>query len=194
MKKYFTFFFVLLIPIAFLFYDLHCKYKIIKEQSMRLNNIEFSNRNMKNTIYEYAFFDSFKVKESIKTKKGILYLKDVVKSETLIIRIKEDYCESCINRELYNIGSMFGEEMRVIVLSNFENLRTLNILLNKYKLNYLVYNLDYGECVFENKCDLSGIFMFIVNGDLIAGNFYIPIQNENELSTNYLQYISHKIK
>ncbi|WP_184547877.1 hypothetical protein [Mucilaginibacter sp. FT3.2] len=107
----------------------------------------------------------------------------------LIVRSSETGCSVCIENEL-NIIKKFAKiigDGNIIVITTHSNARKLNVFKQTNNIPFKMYICPNLGMPFEKNSEKP--FLFLLDADLTAQNFFIPEISERELSESYYSAI-----
>lgn len=114
--------------------------------------------------------------------------------EKLVFNFSDLTCSSCLNSEMKQLRKFINNVGRdkVIILANF--LRHEDLILFK-RINQIEVPLfnKQGEALGFSLEDSGTIFMFTLDHNLKAENFFIPDENFPELSTEYYSILEKSL-
>ncbi len=115
-----------------------------------------------------------------------IILKNLFKSgPKLIVYNSETGCSLCIEKELEiikNISTKIGVK-NIIIISNFNNSRKLEVFKNTYNLEFDVFHCKSLKLPFEKVS--SQPCVFVIDSELIVKDFFVPDRTLPELSEKY---------
>lgn len=118
-------------------------------------------------------------------------LKSLLNSPKIVIRLHESYCENCIVEQVQIINSALQNPKDVIIgLATYSNIRKFRILLDKYKIEFPVYFIPYGDSnlLFSTINERNYLpFYFIIDTDLNSRYFFHTHVSFPEVTMEYLK-------
>lgn len=166
--------------------SINSKYK--NEKS--INDIR--NFNLK-TIYlnnGLSISDTIKVTNE---KGDILLLKDIIKSTKLIFRYSELNCDVCVDKQFEALNKyidIYGSE-NILILSQYNKLRNLNIFKRINNIKLSVFNL--ATIISNMEIEKAGLpYFFIIDSHLTTKDFFIPIKEIDNYTHSFLEKIHSK--
>jgi len=124
--------------------------------------------------------------ETIDTKKLL-----PTSGNVLVFRFDKNACSSCIENELANIAALKDSvDMSgvVILASSFNNANHAKMYIERFNIDYKVYDVLGGELGFTTENAVQPCY-FVLDKALKSTLFFIPDKNNPVLSNNYLQLV-----
>ena len=119
-------------------------------------------------------------------------LDSLFKSEKFVLRFTYSSCENCIISELKNLQATSPEiKSKIIILVSYQSPRFLQIIKNKYKINFPIYFIDekIANIIIPNTLNnLTQPYIFHVNSDLLCSRIYIPSVSFPDISIEYYKH------
>jgi hypothetical protein len=176
-----------LLPSIFLS-DMIIKKKTISEQEFLLKENENKNKLLNNIILLHGRCIDLKIDTNSivvdETGNGFL-LKELIKKTVTIYRLNESNCFTCIERFLPELEKI-SKKNTVIILGTYSNPRNLFLSLKEYIPKQIaVYNIEKG---YLDKSKIENIdmpYIFDIDSNLNASNFFIPQKEVQKLSVYY---------
>lgn len=183
--------FAFILILSFFLYTNIVNNKKINKLNILTTNIVTQNELLKNSLFQNSVFNGSDINKKFTTKdNNEIFLSDIIKDSTLIIRIFENTCAPCMNKELSNISKLEKKGIPILILSTFTNTRALASLLNQFNINSKTYNLKHDEHLFTFDGN-SDIYVFLLTKDLKVRYLFFPVQNDKDVSSSYYQHIEN---
>lgn len=114
-----------------------------------------------------------------------------LKTPTLMLRIKETSCQSCIFNELDRVKDLIENSINCIILTTYSNPSIARkILRTKGCKNVTFFNVPY-DCVYGWYVEqLEVPYYFVLHPDKRASDFFIPEKSKNDITDSYIKSIA----
>jgi hypothetical protein len=120
-----------------------------------------------------------------------VFLKDIIKKKTLILRYDELSCGACIDHIFEIIKSSNYENL--IILTYYSKIRSLIVFQRKVKLKYPIYQVLNNDLI-EQIDKYKTPYFFIINKHLRIDNIHLFLREFPQRTTNYLHNIKSRVK
>jgi hypothetical protein len=188
--KYFSIIFMTLMAFVaiYLFIRHDNQKKTISEQEFLLKENENKNKLLNNIILLHGRCIDLKIDTNSivvdETGNGFL-LKELIKKTVTIYRLNESNCFTCIERFLPELETI-SKTQTGSILGTYSNPRNLFLSLKEYIPKQIaVYNIEKG---YLDKSKIENIdmpYIFDIDSNLNASNFFIPQKEVQKLSVYY---------
>lgn len=114
-----------------------------------------------------------------------------LKTPTLMLRIKETSCQSCIFNELDRVKDLIENGINCIILTTYSNPSIARkTLRTKGCKNVTFFNVPY-DCVYGWYVEqLEVPYYFVLHPDKRASDFFIPEKSKNDITDSYIKSIA----
>lgn len=114
-----------------------------------------------------------------------------LRTPTLMLRIKETSCQSCIFNELDRVKDLIENGINCIILTTYSNPSIARkILRTKGCKNVTFFNVPY-DCVYGWYVEqLEVPYYFVLHPDKRASDFFIPEKSKNDITDSYIKSIA----
>lgn len=186
---------LLFISLIILGYKYYLNKKELSDNVINISNLEQSIHLLKYSILQSVVFGSENKLLRVKTNEGEVLISDILDGmNTIVFRFSAHSCEPCLNRELANISHLEKQGVPVLIVATYSNPREFRLLLKKFDIGSRYILLEEGEslCSFENTS--SDLFVFLLDPDANIRFLFFPVQNEDNLSIEYFDFIEALFK
>jgi hypothetical protein len=123
-----------------------------------------------------------------------IHLSDVLDLPKLIIRYSAFACDICLESELKQLGKCMEETStdRILILASDYNVRSLKVVEKSLPFSLKIYRIEETNIPYEQKN--NGLFVFMMDKELIIKDFFVPEKTLPELSHNYYRTLDEKYK
>jgi hypothetical protein len=179
----------LIIALSLLIYKTCDLNKKIDNYKIDIHKVESGENSLKYSLFQTIIFSGDKIKDTIRTNKGIAPLRQLIEMNTIIFRFSKESCMPCLQRELNNISLLEKKDIPVIIIVSGYNNIEMKALLNEYKVYSRYILLEKEEQLFSFEDISSDLFLFMLSKDLTIKYLYFPIQYQGQLSDEYTNYL-----
>lgn len=165
--------------------------KNISAVTKEVNLLLQRNELLKNAWFETLLCADYELNKGLMlmSDTGSIAVKDIISKRTLIVQLSYPACRPCLERELRNIRKLERKDVPILIIANYPNKHSLNVLLKQYDISSKAYLLPPNQKVFASDENLPLLCVFIANHDLAIEKLFIPIQMEDDVSETYFRYV-----
>lgn len=110
-------------------------------------------------------------------------------NKKIIVYIKENACESCLNTLLKNISIFEKEDESILLCGKYSNPNKFKLLLLEHKIKSSFVILKEDDQLFSETFDFIDLVLFTIDEFHIIDNVFFPIQTEEDLLLNYFENV-----
>ena len=117
-------------------------------------------------------------------------LDSLAKEGKLVLRIRGNFCEDCVEAEVRQMDSL-EDRSRVVVIATYDNLRMLKMVVEKLGIEVPVYYLPngIGQELFSRN-DSKGIpYLFVLRNNLRCESVFFPSKLFPRFSADYYRLV-----
>ena len=114
-----------------------------------------------------------------------------LKTPTLMLRIKETSCQSCIFNELDRVRDLIENGVNCIILTTYNNPSIARkILCTKGCKDVTFFNISY-DCMYEwYVVQLEVPYYFVLHPNKKASDFFLPEKSKPDITDSYIKSIA----
>lgn len=196
MNKYYSISFIamLLVFNGVLLYKNHAQTALL--QNTNNNATEISNYvlslAMQQVKYNCEQLDVHAAKPVLDSAGRKISFKSVVgNGKKLFFRFTPNNCGDCVTAEIASLKKLAGSigEENIVLLGSYPNSKELEVLKERYKVEFPAYNISITELQ-ENKIEQLNVpYLFTLDSTLMPKNIFIPEKTVPVFSLNYYNII-----
>lgn len=166
--------------------------KINRTLNAAVTNVKMTNALISRAYLETVANDNVTITSSIKGLDNRIYnLHEIIDTTKLVFAFSQSSCNPCIDRELKSIKQLEDMGIPILIIGSFSSYRGLISLLANYNIESDRIAIDYDCQLFSLDRNHIDMCYAIVDNATNVTNFFIPVQNADELSNNYLEKIKY---
>jgi hypothetical protein len=128
----------------------------------------------------------------VEAKGNMVFLKDIIEENTLILRYSDLNCNTCIDTMINNLFSIssFTGNINIIMLVTSQDTNYISLLKKGKNISFPIYKLSAElDKLFT---DINLPYFFIIEKSITSiriNSTFVPLKEDQDLTHNYLQNV-----